>query len=61
MFTQTRDRVSFDAVEFGQQVDQAPKKEEKLVFTELRSCCGNLYGYMDQHGREYDLNKRLKA
>lgn len=32
---------------------------EALTFTEL-SCCGVPYGYLDQHGREYDLEKNLK-
>jgi hypothetical protein len=32
-----------------------------LEFEELRGCCGNHYGYLDQYGRKYDLNKVLFA
>ena len=38
--------------------DPLPQKEE-LIFTPLYTCCGSHYGYEDQHGREYDLDKKL--
>lgn len=36
----------------------AAQPTEELIFTEIY-CCGILHGYIDQHGREYDLEKRL--
>lgn len=35
------------------------KPAVKLEFTERRDCCGQLYGYQDQFGRNYNLDKVL--